>query len=108
MKVNGSASAGRKVLVANFRWKTTVEGSGAETPSTMLYQLSRTLRTPSGGCMMCCQLAATSAAVKGEPSWNLTPARILKVYVVSSSVGCGIAVHRSQVNSVVDDGLSGL
>ena len=35
--------------------------------------------TPSGGWMICCQLAATSAAVSGEPSWNLTPSRILKV-----------------------------
>ena len=29
--------------------------------------------------MILFQLAATSAAVSGEPSWNLTPSRILKV-----------------------------
>ncbi len=79
MKVNGSASAGRKALVANFSWNTTVFGSGASTRSTIMYQLWRGLMTPSGGKMMCSQLALTSAAVTGEPSWNLTPSRSLKV-----------------------------
>src|SRR6266478_888881 len=108
MKVNGSASAGMKALVANFSRKTSVVGSGAATVSTIVYQLWRGLNTPCGGWMMCSQLAATSAAVKSDPSWNLTPSRILKVWVLPLSVGCGIAVHRSQTKSVVEDGLSGL
>src|ERR1700740_2081468 len=41
MKAKGSASAGRKASVANLRWKTTVEGSGASTVSTISYPLSR-------------------------------------------------------------------
>src|ERR1700761_479063 len=108
MKVKGSAIAGRNALVANLRRKMTVDGSGASTLSTISYQLCRGLRTPAGGSMIICQLFATSAAVRGEPSWNLTPSRILKVYVLPSSVGWGIVVHRSQTKSVVEEGLSGL
>jgi len=35
--------------------------------------------TPGGGKTILFQLAATSAAVRTAPSWNLTPDRILKV-----------------------------
>jgi hypothetical protein len=68
-----------KALVANFRWNTTVVGSGASILSTIMKWLWRGLSTPSGGNTTWFQLAATSAAVKGDPSWNLTPSRILKV-----------------------------
>ena len=57
---------------------------------------------------MYCQVAATSAAVSGEPSWNFTPERILNVQVLPPSAGVGISVHRSHTKSVVEDGLSGL
>ena len=60
-----------------------------------------------GGKTIICKLFATSAAVSGVPSWNLTPWRILKVYVLPPSVGVGISVHRSQTKSVVEAGLSG-
>ena len=79
MKAKGSASDGRKVVVANFRRNTTVVVSGASTESTTDHQSCRALSTPGGGKMILCQLAATSAAVSGEPSWNFTPVRILKV-----------------------------
>jgi hypothetical protein len=95
-------------LVANLSLKTTVEGSGAVTVSTIEYQLWRGLSTPFGGWMMWSQLAATSAAVSGVPSVNLTPSRILKVQVLPPSAGCGMTVHRSQTKSVVEDGFSGL
>src|SRR5205085_8179127 len=107
MKAKGSASPGRNASVANLRWKTTVEGSGASTVSTISYQLSRGLSIPFGGWMIVSQLLAISPAVKGEPSWNLTPSRILKVYVLPASVGFGIAVHRSHTKSVVEEGFSG-
>ena len=32
-------------------------------------------------------LHTTSAAVSGDPSWNTTPLRILKVYSVASALG---------------------
>jgi hypothetical protein len=35
--------------------------------------------TPAGGATIFIQLAATSAAVNGDPSCHLTPSRILKV-----------------------------
>src|SRR5438045_5913181 len=108
MKANGSASAGRNASVANLRWKTTVEASGASTVSTISYQLSRGLSIPFGGWIIMSQLLATSAAVKDEPSWNFTPSRILKVSALPPSVGFGIAVHRSHTKSVVEDGFSGL
>ena len=56
---------------------------------------------------MYCQFMATSAAVSGEPSWNFTPWRILKVQVLPPSVGVGISVHRSHTKSVVEEGFSG-
>src|SRR5271166_1530258 len=108
MNAKGSASDGRKVDVANFRLNTTVVGSGDSTESTTDHQFCRTLSTPFGGKMILCQLAATSAAVNGEPSWNFTPSRILNVQVLPSSVGFGIAVQRSQTKRVVSDGFSGL
>src|SRR6516165_11820589 len=108
MKANGSASAGRNASVANLRRKTTVEGSGASTVSTISYQLSRGLSIPFGGWIIISQLLATSAALRGEPSWNLTPSRILKVTVLPPSVGFGITVQRSQTKSLVEDGFSGL
>src|SRR3984893_3731583 len=84
MKVKGSARAGTNAFVANFSRKTTVVGSGASTLSTIVYQLWRGLSTPCGGWMMCSQLAATSAAVRGEPSWNFDAVADLK--------GIGLAV----------------
>src|SRR6266481_1755778 len=96
IQLYGSASAGRKALVANFRWNTTVVGSGASTLSTITKWLCRALLTPSGGSMSLFQLADTSSAVSAEPSWNLTPSRILKAYVLPSSLGRGISLHRSQ------------
>ena len=65
--------------MANFRRKITVAESGASILSTITKLLWRALATPSGGKMILLQLAATSAEVKGVPSWNLTPWRILKV-----------------------------
>ena len=58
---------------------TTVVASGASTESTTEYQFARALSTPCRGKMISCQLVATSAAVSGEPSWNFTSVRILKV-----------------------------
>src|SRR5260370_39995461 len=105
MEVNRSARAGRKALVANFSRNTTVFASGASILSTIVYQLWRGLMTPSGGWMMCSQLAFTSEAVNGAPSWDFTPSRSLKVEGASSSVGIGISVHRSHTRSVVDNGV---
>jgi hypothetical protein len=56
-----------------------VVSSGEVTLSTIEYQFCRALSTSGRGKMISCQLAATSAAVSGVPSWNLTPWRILKV-----------------------------
>src|ERR1700722_16700795 len=108
MNAKGSASDGKKDVVANFKRNTTVVGSGDSTESTTDHQFCRTLSTPGRGMMISCQLAATSAAVSGEPSWNFTPVRILKVQVLPSSAGVGIAVQRSQTKCVVSDGFSGL
>src|SRR3954447_435128 len=107
MNANGSARAGRNAVVGNLSLKTTVFLSGASTLSTIRKWPSRALVMPSGGLTIYCQLAATSAAVSGEPSWNLTPSRILNVQVLPPSVGSGISVHRSHTKSVVEDGLSG-
>jgi hypothetical protein len=79
MNAKGSASDGRKLAVANFSRNTTVVGSGDSTEFTTDHQFCRTLNTPFGGKMIFCQLAATSAAVSGEPSWNFTSVRILNV-----------------------------
>ena len=79
MNAKGSASDGRKVLVTDFSRNTTVVGSGDSTESTTDHQSCRALSTPGGGKMILFQLAATSAAVSGEPSWNFTPVRILNV-----------------------------
>ena len=67
----------------------------------------RALATPGGGKMIFFQLAATSSAVSFEPSWNLTPSRILNVQVLPPSVGVGISVHRSQTSGPVTDGSFG-
>src|SRR5947209_18809887 len=105
MKALGSASAGRKALVANLRRITTVEGAGASILSTMSKSLERGLNTPSGGKAIIWRLFATSSAVSGSPLWNLTPCRILNVWVLPSSAGFGISVQRSHTQSVVEDGL---
>src|SRR5215204_1987992 len=107
MNAYGSASAGRNASVANLRRKTSVAGSGVSTASTITKLLCRTLGTPGGGKMIFFQLAATSSAVSGEPSWNLTPWRILNVQVLPPSVGFGISVHRSQTSGPVTDGSFG-
>src|SRR4051794_12286065 len=107
MNAYGSASAGRNASDANFRRNTIVVGSGASTASTMVKLPWRTLATPGGGKMIFFQLAATSAALKGEPSWNLTPSRILNVKVLPSSVGVGNSVQRSQTSGPVTDGSFG-
>jgi hypothetical protein len=68
----------------------------------------RALATPGRGCTISRQLAATSAAVSGEPSCHFTPSRIVNVQVLPSSVGFGISVQRSQTKSSVEDGFIGL
>src|SRR5258706_15275347 len=108
MKANGSASAGMNAPDANLSLNTTVLGSGASTLSTITKYDWRALDTLSGGWMMRAQLAATSAAVRAEPSWNLTPSCSFKVEVLPSSLVFGISVHRSHVKSVDEPGLSGL
>src|SRR4051794_25675555 len=85
--------------VANLRRKTTVLGSIASILSTIRKLLCRGLTIPGGGNATLFQLAATSSAVSGEPSWNFTPWRILNVYRLPSSVGTGISVHKSQTMS---------
>ena len=47
--------------------------------STMLNCALRALETPCCGNTMRWKVACTSLAVSAEPSWNLTPLRILKV-----------------------------
>src|ERR1700759_1246099 len=107
MKPYGSASAGMNDRVANFSLKITVVSSGSSILSTMMKLFCRGLDTPGGGLTTLRQVAATSCAVNGDPSWNLTPCRILNVKVRPLSVGVGISVHRSQTKSVVEAGLSG-
>ena len=63
---------------------------------------------PGRGWTISCQLAATSAAVSGEPSCHFTPSRMVKVQVLPSSVGVGISVHRSHTKSLGEPGFSGL
>src|SRR5215468_2375891 len=65
--------AGRNAVVGNFNRKTTVEGSGASTWSTIMKKLWRALLTPSGGSIILFQLATTSSADSVEPSCHLTP-----------------------------------
>src|SRR3989442_679525 len=99
MKLKGLASEGRKEPEGCLSLNTTVSSSGAVTLSTMLNQAWRALETPFGGKMMRWKEACTSLAVSGEPSWNLTPLRILKVKIVPPSAGLGISVQRSHTNS---------
>ncbi len=107
MNAYGSASDGRNVAEGYFSLNTTVVSSGASTELTISYQFCRALNTPGRGKMISCQLAATSCAVSGEPSWKCTPVRIWNVKVLLPSVIVGCAVHRSQANLVVFDGSSG-
>src|SRR5215468_1305057 len=72
---------------------TTVCGSVAVILSTIMKVLERGLATPSGGKAILFRLAATSSAVSLSPLWNLTSSRILKVYVLPPSVGCGSSVQ---------------
>jgi hypothetical protein len=65
--------------VANFSRKITVVSSGSSILSTMTKLFWRALDIPLGGLMILRQLVATSCAVSGVPSWNLTPSRILNV-----------------------------
>ena len=64
--------------------------------------------TPSGGSTILFQLAATSYAVKTEPSSNLTSSRIGNAKVRPPSAGSGTSVQTSQTKSVVEAGFSGL
>ena len=79
MKLKGVASDGMKAPEGYLSLKTTVSSSGAVTLSTMLNCALRALETPCGGKMMRWKEACTSLAVSAEPSWNLTPLRILNV-----------------------------
>ena len=65
--------------VGNFRLKTTVWSSGASMLSTMRYWGLRWLTIPSAGKTILSKVALMSCAVRGVPSWNSTPSRIVKV-----------------------------
>src|SRR6516162_8263969 len=76
--------AAMKKLCGALRVNCTVSGSTTSTFCTASNTLFRGLRMPGGGKMMWSKLALTSSAVRGAPSWNLTPSRRWKVYVSPS------------------------
>ena len=79
MQLKGEASNVRNEAFTPLSLKTTVAGSGVSMAATSAKRSLRTEITPSGGLAMRSKVALTSAAVRGEPSWNLTPSCSLKV-----------------------------
>src|SRR5436853_10055 len=78
---NSSSRYGTDLVSVNL----TVLASGASTLSTTETWLLSELIEPSGGFFQRVTVATTSADEKGDPSWNLTPWRSLKVKVLPSA-----------------------
>src|SRR3989338_10032648 len=91
----------------NLSSKTAVSSSGALILLTMWNWPLRALATPLGGKTILLQVAATSFAVSGWPSQNLTSFRILNAYFLPPSVGLGISAHTSHTKSVGGAGVCG-